>query len=418
MNQGTEARDLLRDVFNKIDKNSNGFLDFNEAAAVLKEIGQPADETELKKFFDAVDANHDGQISFDELYAWFTSSKSGTPLQDAFKIKVLGMMKKTKKHIAKLSEVLKNEQTGSDSHHIGVKIGQVDEAKTKLGLNFYGGTEADTKWADFSKGIDLGDAGIVLQFHSTDAEAAKDEILGLLEMGKEMLREVAQGAPVNIDAISFQGAVDGQHVNIGIKYDDPTVLMVAEQIRFLMAFMVPNDFTSRISLEVGLAKDLNDIYKDEIENGNEKDLLLHVLEGISVNLDATVTRQLLEVGRSQLIGEKSIKELPADIRPIVPLFFLKGANIQLDFGANESCPFSQLFPKVKLGFKGLLEMGKATPLDQFIGMIPPLQSLVELCESKLLANLRIAVRGPRLLATVHIKTSGVDKVWNHIKPEQ
>jgi hypothetical protein len=417
MNQGTEARDLLRDVFNKIDKNSNGFLDVTEAAAVLKEIGQPADEQELKKFFDAVDANHDGQISFDELYAWFTSAKSGTPLQDAFKIKVLGMMKKTKKQIAKLTEVLKNEQTGADSHHLGVKIGQVDEAKTKLGVNVFAGTEADTQWGDFSKGIDLGDAGIVLQFTSTDPESAKEEILGLLEMGKEMLREVAQGAPVNIDAISFQGAVDGQHVNIGIKYDDPNVLMIAEQIRFLMAFMVPNDFTSRVSLEIGLAKDLNDIYKDEVENGNEKDILLHVLEGISLNIDATVTRQLLEIGRSQLVGDKSLKDVPSDLRPIVPLFFLKGANIQLDFGSNDNCPFSQLFPKVKVGFKQLLEMGKATPLDQFIGMIPPLQSLIELCENKLMANLKIAVRGPRVLATVHIKTSGVDKVWNHIKPQ-
>jgi hypothetical protein len=316
-----------------------------------------------------------------------------------------------------LTEVLKNEQTGADSHHLGVKIGQVDEAKTKLGVNVFAGTEADTQWGDFSKGIDLGDAGIVLQFTSTDPESAKDEILGLLEMGKEMLREVAQGAPVNIDAISFQGAVDGQHVNIGIKYDDPNVLMIAEQIRFLMAFMVPNDFTSRVSLEIGLAKDLNDIYKDEVENGNEKDILLHVLEGISLNIDATVTRQLLEIGRSQLVGDKSLKDVPSDLRPIVPLFFLKGANIQLDFGSNDNCPFSQLFPKVKVGFKQLLEMGKATPLDQFIGMIPPLQSLIELCENKLMANLKIAVRGPRVLATVHIKTSGVDKVWNHIKPQ-
>jgi len=417
MDKGTEARDLLRDVFNKMDKNGNGYLDITEAAAVLKEVGQTADQGELKKFFEAVDVNHDGQISFDELYAWFTSSKTGTPLQDAFKIKVLGMMKKTKKQIAKLSEVLKNEQAGNDSHHVGVKIGNVENAKTKITVNVSGGTEADTKWAEVSKGVELGDVGIVLQFHSTQPEAAKDEILALLEGGKEMLRELVAGMPVDIDSIQFQGAVDGEHVNIGIKYQDSNVLMVAEQMRFLLAFMVPEDFTTSVNLEVALAKDLNDIYKEEVEDGKEKDILLHVLEGISVSIDANVTNKLLDIARSQVLGEKSLKELPSDLRPLVPLFFLKGTQVQLDFASSDSCPFSQLFPKVKVGFKSLLEMGKATPLDQFIGMIPPLQQLVDLCESKLLANIKLAVRGPRTLATVHIKTSGVDKVWNHIKPQ-
>jgi hypothetical protein len=417
MDKGTEARDLLRDVFNKIDKNNNGYLDLTEAADVLKQVGQPADQAELKKFFEAVDTNHDGQISFDELYAWFTSSKSGTPLQDAFKIKVLGMMKKTKKQIAKLSEVLKNEQAGNDSHHIGVKIGNVENPKTKLCVHVSGGTEADAKWAEVSKGVELGEVGIVLQFHSTNPEAAKEEILALLEGGKEMLREIAQGAPVDIDGIQFQAAVDGEHVNIGIKYEDPNVLMVAEQMRFLLSFMLPSDFTTNVALEVALAKDLNDIYKDEIENGNEKDLLLHLLEGVSVSIDANITSKLLDILRSQVIGSKSVKELPSELKPLVPLFFLKGTQVQLDFASSESCPFSQLFPKIKLGFKGLLEMGKATPLDQFIGMIPPLQQLIELCESKLLANFKIAVRGPKTLATVHLKTSGVDRVWNHIKPQ-
>jgi hypothetical protein len=413
----TEARDLLRDVFNKMDKNGNGYLDLGEAAAVLKEVGQSPNEDDLKKFFEAVDANHDGQISFDELFAWFTSSKTGAPLQDAFKIKVLGMMKKTKKEIAKLSEILKNEQQGVDHHHIGVKIGNVEHAKTKIEVSAFAGTEADSKWTDLSKGIDIGEVGIVIQFHSTQPEAAKDEILALLEGGKEMLREIAAGAPVDIDGIQFHGAVDGEHVNIGIKYDDPNVLMVAEQLRFMLAFMVPDDFTSRVSLQVHLAKSLEDIFKEEVEGGQEKDILLHVLEGISVSIDATVTNQLLEIARSQIIADKSVKELPSQLRGIVPLLFLKGTQVQLDFASSDSCPFSQLFPKVKVGFKQLVELAKGQPLDQFIGMIPPLQQLVDLCESKLLANLRIAVRGPRTLGIVHIKTSGVDKIWNYIKPQ-
>jgi len=326
------------------------------------------------------------------------------------------MMKKTKKEIAKLTEALKGT-TGSDNHHLGVKIGNVEQAKTKLEVSVFAGTEADQKWTEVSKGIELGEVGIVLQFHSTQPEVAKDEILALLEGGKEMLKEIAQGAPVDIDGIQFQGAVDGEHVNIGIKYDDPNVLMIAEQMRFMLAFMVPTDFSSRVSLQVHLAKSLGDIYNDEVNGGAEKDILLHVLEGISVSVDATVTNQLLEIARSQVIGSKSLKELPKEVKPLVPLFFLKGTQVQLDFASSDACPFSQLFPKVKVGFKQLLEMGKATPLDQFIGMIPPLQQLIELCESKLLANLKIAVRGPRTLATVHIKTSGVDQVWNHIKPQ-
>ena len=53
-------------MFEKFDKDGNGFLDRNEAKALLKRKNPQMTDQEIDQAIDMVDFNDDGQLSFKE----------------------------------------------------------------------------------------------------------------------------------------------------------------------------------------------------------------------------------------------------------------------------------------------------------------------------------------------------------------
>ena len=56
----------LRILFDSIDRDKNGRLDKGELRFAFAQAGLTVPRSELDRFFDEIDANHDGSISFDE----------------------------------------------------------------------------------------------------------------------------------------------------------------------------------------------------------------------------------------------------------------------------------------------------------------------------------------------------------------
>jgi solute carrier family 25 phosphate transporter 23/24/25/41 len=56
----------LLSLFNSIDRDHNGKLDKSELRAAFQKAGLLIPPWKLDQFFDEVDSNHDGVISFDE----------------------------------------------------------------------------------------------------------------------------------------------------------------------------------------------------------------------------------------------------------------------------------------------------------------------------------------------------------------
>lgn len=56
----------LWQLFESIDRDQSGALDKNELRAAFSRAGLAVSNAKLDQFFEQVDTNHDGQISFDE----------------------------------------------------------------------------------------------------------------------------------------------------------------------------------------------------------------------------------------------------------------------------------------------------------------------------------------------------------------
>jgi solute carrier family 25 (mitochondrial phosphate transporter), member 23/24/25/41 len=60
------AEKELRQLFESIDRDHNGELDKSELKSAFRRAGLAISSAKLDQFFDEVDVNHDGVISFDE----------------------------------------------------------------------------------------------------------------------------------------------------------------------------------------------------------------------------------------------------------------------------------------------------------------------------------------------------------------
>ena len=412
-----EARILLQEVFRNFDKNGDGSIDLKEASLVLKEIGEDVTQAQLEEFFHSIDQNHDGKISFEELFIWFTSSKgTNLPFHQSLKLKMLNLLKKTRKELQKLSESFKDEDFGQDTHSLKINIGNVVEAKTKLELQVYLGLESDQKFESFAKNLDINEnAAIIIQFKSTHPEEAQGDILTILNEGKEMAKEMLPPI-VDFNEIKLSAAVDGENLNIGLKYNNPLIEDVAEQYRSLLSTMIPDEFNASLAFDISLAKDIDDLFTAELAGANAqgKNIFLHLLEGTSISLEAKLTGQLLKALRNQYLGSLEWNKLPPQIKSIIPLLLLKGSKVNLNFDSGDRSLFGSIVGNQDFSFRNGVQNLKKMSIEQYVMLIPEIANFVTTAYEKLKADFTIALKGPRTLVTLHFKTSGVDKIWDYL----
>jgi len=70
---GKMDKSKLRTFFNVADANKNGNLDTKELASLMKAIGEEMDLNELETALLELDSNHDGSVSWEEFYNWYSS---------------------------------------------------------------------------------------------------------------------------------------------------------------------------------------------------------------------------------------------------------------------------------------------------------------------------------------------------------
>jgi len=73
---GAEERGRLREDFDYNDLNRDGRLTLGEFMRYMRTLDPELSSEECEVGFDAIDANHDGAIEFDEFLAWWTDRSS------------------------------------------------------------------------------------------------------------------------------------------------------------------------------------------------------------------------------------------------------------------------------------------------------------------------------------------------------
>ncbi|TKR73349.1 hypothetical protein L596_020666 [Steinernema carpocapsae] len=78
--------DNMRQLFREFDTNGDGFIQKNELRDVMTKLsaGVPPTDEELDQMFDAADANHDGNIDFNEFLTIARSNPGTMTLRDMF----------------------------------------------------------------------------------------------------------------------------------------------------------------------------------------------------------------------------------------------------------------------------------------------------------------------------------------------
>jgi len=69
-------RDLAKACFDMADKNGSGKIELTELEDMFKQFGVPTDSDVLNRAFLSLDKNFDGEVSFEEFWAWWQSAVS------------------------------------------------------------------------------------------------------------------------------------------------------------------------------------------------------------------------------------------------------------------------------------------------------------------------------------------------------
>ena len=68
---------LLREVFNKIDTNQSGEIEFSELYYVIRQIQEDISADDIREAIARIDINNDGKISFEEFCFWWKKGRQG-----------------------------------------------------------------------------------------------------------------------------------------------------------------------------------------------------------------------------------------------------------------------------------------------------------------------------------------------------
>jgi Ca2+-binding EF-hand superfamily protein len=70
MQMASVVRDEVKEIFDRIDKDGDGSISFEEFARLMLDMDHARPHEELRSRFDVIDQDRDGRVSFEELRVW------------------------------------------------------------------------------------------------------------------------------------------------------------------------------------------------------------------------------------------------------------------------------------------------------------------------------------------------------------
>jgi len=412
-------KNILHDFFNYVDQDQDGLISFQEVSSIFEEIQQDASDPNLKFFFVIDDSDDSTKIGFEIFSVWFSKKINDNNTNKEKVFLTLQNYLKEKIQTQESNSEQKDIET-YQNHYANITFGDDFIPKTQALLKLFIGEEANKIFEEQTKGFSLEkNCGIVFTVKTKNPIKAEESIKHLIPRFLPWLNEILPSkSTLDFKQMKATTYIEEDILKIFFEPENKVVNEFIEQYKKAQSRIIPEGLEGMASLEVNFKKDFDLILKEEFDPSNQtvpkKGLLNYIFEGASVRLKGSLTESILNNLRNDYLKSKTFSKLPQGIKNMAFLLLWKSTKIEVSFKKFRASFLEEVLPKGwDLGIEKLLTDLKEylNPLQKKYAM---LKAIFLISNKEFIADFNISVKVPGALATLEVKTQGVKEIYDYI----
>ena len=416
MVESKQNEETLRKVFDSFDKDKNGFIDISEIKALSKELGHEITDAEVQNIFSEIDANKDGNISFEEFSIWWHSGKANK-LEGLvyYQLKAQKLLSKAHASVQRLGKSLDTKyDTTVESHYIGIQAGD-SEHKTKIDIRAAMGGEEEKLLFDHTLGkLDRPwhQDSIVLSFKSPNPESAKDGLKNLIDTARQFVVLLRPEAEQLFAILDFEYFSTADVVGVAITTISSAMKTFARNLSSTFRSVIGEKTGSMFHAHIGLQNDIASMFKNTQDNVR-KTIVEELIESFFVEVHAKITPLILAFTRQHFFTTKVGEgKLGPEVIPLL----LQGSKLSFKLSELKVESLTKFIPFLSQipALGDLFELAKGAGVIQMIQGIPLAQQALEFFREHAKANMTLTIRYEEALASLHLHTSGIKEVFDYL----
>lgn len=418
------SRNELKDIFDQIDLNKNGELDFEEVAELARRLGiTDCDASYIRDFFQKIDINYDKKVSFGEFVAWYRigqDSKLKLYLQNQLRYTAGFSHLKTKFKDQKISELTE------DNTYIEIADKDLHE-KSKISF-FAAGHQLPDRVTELRNafGSTFGEAEITgmcyFKIKGKNPEKLTEAFSSFFETLKQSLIEILPELSEYFESQIYKVIKTDCGVIIG--FDVLNQAMVTPQIESMYSYIESTlELKPKTKFDISLGADLHTVKAIHSGEGN---LLTEIAKEIKILLrvkaKGNVMAQNLEIYRI-LKGE----ELKQDKKHSVQVFNLlfhsqkfrmilnKADNYEILKKQCNGVDLSELDPEYPDLVEFIWDQLDDYDFYETFKKYPFAQELIEVVKEEGIADVVVGLALPNQNVELNAMTAGVKELWADVE---
>lgn len=387
-----------RALFDRLDASGNGCISRSELNQGMSELNLQVDENKIDSFFNAIDIDGDGEISFHEFEVFITTHHPENSEKDVIFNK-LNRMLPAIKHISKLTATELFNEESNTSFDLKIKSSSVpafDDNQTSIRLQ-----------AGFEDGItdsEIGEGSSSLFYIKFACDNGADVASGLqehVETLREFLGEMGEEVSMIIDTLNFETrqVADGAAIVVDLE-DHPILGMYLAMAAGATGSV--KQFKPSVLVEIASDKSLTD---PDVTNGKG---LLHVHVEAKSIVDALLNNQKTPVNAmiNQKLNKAITKKMGIEVSTFLSLLNMESLKLELVMKDIQEGAISKQFSIKDTGSAFLNQM-KGHPAFAIIGAMEFLKDAATLLKNNGVQSMTIGAR----TADVNVKLQLKADIW-------
>ncbi|KRX07897.1 hypothetical protein PPERSA_10285 [Pseudocohnilembus persalinus] len=412
----------VKEIFNKIDKDGNGTISFEEFSEILKELNIDLTQYKVKKIFRQLDINKDEKVSYQEFLLWWQQGhQKGLEKLVFLSLKANKIMNKVNKKMDKTGGI-DVDVNDIVEHDLRLAVGDAP-TKSYIGLNVVGNEESEKiskNLIDGFENINQKNPAIVIKIGTSDVEAAKESFTDLMEQIFTLAETLAppEIADSYLSAIKYEVISKDNFVLIGIQAQNEILDKLIDDVHQFLAF-VPKETPLKAQFNINFGTTIGELLDHKDQNVQEvaKDLSLN----INFNLKAgrQIVQKARDLGLASLLSKAYGKTEKFQAALGCNLAMLSAAKLHLQYKSVTDLMNSTYdFPQDATLGSYLKKISEEVELDEIGGQVPLFEEIVDAFKNNANSDISINVLGPRVAVSLEAQTHGVQQLYDYVFQQQ